>query len=249
MKQMILFMIMLALSFVDAETTSIFLSHNDYSCVWEDGGGGYNADSAERGYRLATNILKYGARGKTTVTVGQVIHGGDWDCDPGSLTNIVNGVNSRTTTGFAQSSGAINLETTTLASIDVLFLWGHSFSLSSAAITKLRYYLDQGTVLFIDDCNATPDTNGFSPSVSSMIASMYGQSMTNIRTNHPIFSSFYPIDGTNSGITGSGYGNQNFQYPLRALEVIAPNAPEPSSVICLMLGIVALGLGFKKRLA
>lgn len=153
---------------MQAETT-IVISYNDYSCAWENYA---SALTIENSYRIGSNLAVYAARGRNSLTMAQVIHNGDWSCDPGAVENLRDGIVSRTglTTNLLS---AINPNTTVLDNVDLLILFGHDgFSFLQSGLNNIKAFLDRGGVIFADDCNANPNGT-FASSWRSVIQSLY----------------------------------------------------------------------------
>ena len=141
-----------------------------------------------------------------------------------------------------------------LSSWDMAIMAGHnSFTISEANLAKLKTYLDGGGVLFVDDCANSGGTSPFATSFDAMIYSMYGitdASMTVLPSTHKLFTSFYPLSGTDFSYTAAGNGTEWRQDPLVGYEnhpqEINP-IPAPSTMLFLGTGLGMIGLAAWRR--
>ncbi len=245
--------LVLLCTWVSAETSLIF-SYNDYSCGWEIGTSGYTELTHENSFRMITNVAVYAARGRSQVTMAQVVHNGDWNCDGAVIDIVQSQITARVSQMTTILSPAKNPNTDDLSSIDLLVIMGHdSFSFTQAGLNNIKAFLDRGGVLFADDCNQQP-TGPFATSLKSVVQTLYGVEFSNLDPYNPVYKTYYNFDGNNSSYTPEGYGTQWATYQLQGLSVYTPNlpenvidwpsTPEPMSIVFLAIGI--LGVFFKK---
>jgi len=149
----------------------------------------------------------------------QVVHNGDWEPDPGSLSNLVNQVNSQTTV-TANMLGNATIGTTDLSNVNMLYITGHyPFTLSDSERVALKDYLDRGGFLFADDCSNQLDNEGFETSFRNLVIEMYGVSLEVLPSGHAVYSSHYILDGNNFSFTSEGNGTDWNIEPLEGYSV------------------------------
>jgi hypothetical protein len=124
----------------------------------------------------------------------QVRHNGDYDPDPGSLGNLVAEIKSRTG-GNDISSSFVTLDSVPVC--NMLYITGHyPFSFTETQRTNLKTYLQNGGLIFADDCSNYLDYEGFESSFRTEIYNILGRSLEPLPTDHLVFSSFYVLSGT-----------------------------------------------------
>jgi hypothetical protein len=159
--------------------TAVFLTPYDLSCGWS----GHTHDHGKRVWsrksgpeeamRLGVNMLAYTqayfslgrfmATGKVyheaaepagqRLVFGQLVHGGDWDPDPGAAANLLRYVAEKTTLGVRFRREAVDLRATETVAHPVLYMTGHDdFVFSDQEVARLRAYLERGGVLLADAC-------------------------------------------------------------------------------------------------
>ena len=189
-----------------AASPIILYSDNDYGCQWETS---YNS-AQDNLYKLSVNIALYAADGADTVNIRQIIHNGDWDPDPDSIEHLRDQIISRTE--INATAGDVNLETDDLSDVDMLYITGHnSFSFSEAQKTALKKFINNGGVLFADDCSASGN-GGFETSVKQLISEMYG-TLETLPAEHSIYSSHYTLNGNDFSYS-AGLGTPHNTAPL-----------------------------------
>lgn len=197
--------------------SGIVYSDNDYGCGWENYA---STITIENSYEIGVNIAVHASKGSGDVTIMQVVHSGDCNPDPGSLQNLVNQINSRTSVA-ASNGGWAFLGFTNLSNVDLLYITGHyPFSLSDVEKAALKSYLDGGGILFADDCSNYLDNQGFETSFRNLVLAMYGSPLSVLLSDNPVYSSFYALDGTDFSYTAAGNGTQWNQEPLEGLTVV-----------------------------
>ncbi|MHC4211981.1 MAG: DUF4159 domain-containing protein [Planctomycetota bacterium] len=218
MKKLLIISLALIVLFLSDEAayTQIIFSDNDYGCGWENYA---SSVTVENSYEIGVNVAVYASGGSGFMTIMQVIHSGDYNPDSGSLQHLVNEINSRT--GVTVSNGGLaTLGTTDLSNVDLLYITGHyPFSLSTDEKTALKDYLQDGGVLFADDCSNYLDNEGFETSFRNLVNELYGGSLELLPSDHAIYSSYYSLDGSDFSYSASGNGTQ---WNTEPLEVFTP---------------------------
>lgn len=198
------------------KAVSIVYSDMDYGCGWEN----YASEvTIQNAYEVGVNLAVYAANNSGSVRIMQVIHGGDYDPDPGSLKNLVKEVNARTKVN-AIDGGLAKLGQTDLSNVDMLYVTGHNgFILSPAEKAALKSYLDKGGLLLADDCSNYQDNQGFEIGFRNVVSELYGVSLEKLPANHGIYSAFYTLDGNDFSYTAKGNGTEWNQEPLEGYMV------------------------------
>jgi hypothetical protein len=159
--------------------TAVFLTPYDLSCAWS----GHRHDRGKRVWsektgpedanRLGVNMLAYAQAfyglgrslavqkiyheaelpAEQSFVFGQVVHGGDWDPDPGAAANLLRYVQDETTLGVRFRREAVDLAEDEVFEHPMLYMTGHDdFVLRPAEVERLRTYLRMGGVLVADAC-------------------------------------------------------------------------------------------------
>ncbi|UCD91595.1 MAG: DUF4159 domain-containing protein, partial [Methanobacteriota archaeon] len=130
------------------------------------------------------------------ITIYQVWHNGDYNPDPNSLHNLITELNARTS-HLAVHGGFARLGVDDISDAAMLYITGHDpFSFSDSERTALKAYLESGGLLFADDCDHWLDVGGFETNFRNEMQIILGQTLTDLPTDHPVFSSFYVTGGT-----------------------------------------------------
>jgi hypothetical protein len=240
----------LALSFVllspwaVTEGSRIIYSDNDYGCGWEN----YASDVTNtNSWEIGVNVLEYASGGASSVYMAQIIHNGDWNPDASALSNLQGQYNART--GHTMTYATVDPATTDLSSFDLLYLAGHySFSLSGDAKASLASYLAGGGTLFVDDCANYLDNQGFETGFRSLVADLYGATLSTLPSNHAVYSSFYALDGDNFSYTYAGNGTEWNQEPLEWLVIGESVIPAPGAIVLAGVGAGLAGWLRRRRL-
>jgi hypothetical protein len=129
-------------------------------------------------YRVTVARLKYGG-------------GGDWYADPSSLPNFLSEFERRTGIPTASLEKVIEAGDPELSSFPFLYMTGHgNVSFSSTELDRLRQHLLGGGFLYADD------NYGMDESFRKVVAQLFpGREMALVPFDHPIYSSYYRIDG------------------------------------------------------
>ncbi len=129
-------------------------------------------------YRVTVARLKYGG-------------GGDWYADPSSLPNFLGEFERRTGIPTGSIEKVIEAGDPELSSFPFLYMTGHgNVSFSSTEFERLRSHLLAGGFLYADD------NYGMDESFRKVVALLFpGREMALVPLDHPIYSSFYELDG------------------------------------------------------
>jgi hypothetical protein len=134
---------------------------------------------------------------------------GDWDYNPKVCANVLDAVVQYTTIPVHQEEVVITADSAELTAYPFLFMTGHKLvRFSEKERQGLVRYVDNGGLLFSDDCNH--DVNGlYSKSFEAeMMRTFPGSAtMTKISNHHPLYHSFFKFDGppqTSHEINGWG---------------------------------------------
>ncbi len=153
---------------------AVLLSQYDLSCGWDGHkhARGKRVWPAEHAVRLGINMIAYALAtyrlgqylATTTVyhdrqesggalTLGQVVHGGDWDPNPSGLMNLMKHCAARSTLAIRFKRENVALGEGGPVRQPILYMTGHDeFTFSAGEIARLRAYLHGGGLLFADAC-------------------------------------------------------------------------------------------------
>lgn len=117
--------------------------------------------------------------------------GGDWYCDPSSLSNWMDSFTARTGIPAASREAIVTLDSEDLYRYPLLYVSGHGqIVLSDEELVQLRRYLDGGGFLYGDD------NYGLDLSFRQMVAQLYpDEELVPLGSGHPIYHSFYDLPG------------------------------------------------------
>jgi len=185
----------------------IVFSENDYGCGWRNSGDN-NEITTQNSFEIGINIASFLLDNSSSISIMQLKHSGNWDRHPESMINIANEVSAKL--GITVTTGDAELGVTDLSNVKMLFMTGHNtFSITNSQKTILKEFIDAGGLLFGDDCNqdaATP--SGFESSFRQLVNDLYGKSLVILPSDHPIYSSYYELDGNDFSYTQEGNGTQ-----------------------------------------
>src|SRR6266567_6118887 len=153
---------------------AVIFSPIDLSCGWNadanpiEGGILYAQDDA---LRLGSNIMTYclaeyqyarffdhqkvyhqaADATRDQLVLGQIVHNGDWDPTPHGLPNLLKTIDQTTTLHVQFKRVPVDPEKGDIFSFPVLYMTGQrAFKFTEATHERLREYLDNGGVLFVD---------------------------------------------------------------------------------------------------
>ncbi len=135
--------------------------------------------------------------------------GGDWYCDPSSLSNWLREFGRRTGVPTAATEAVVTLDSEDLYRYPLLYVSGHGrIALGEDEVTELRRYLDAGGFLYADD------NYGLDPTFRELVAQLYPEhELEPLGSNHPIYQAFYRLPGlpkvhAHDGDPAQGFGIQ-----------------------------------------
>jgi hypothetical protein len=117
--------------------------------------------------------------------------GGDWYSDPSSLPNLLREFEKRTGIPTADAEKVIEAGDPSLFAYPFLYLTGHgNVSLSNEELSRLRAHLLAGGFLFADD------NYGLDASFRRLMERLFPErDLVLLPLDHPIYRSFYDLDG------------------------------------------------------
>jgi hypothetical protein len=117
--------------------------------------------------------------------------GGDWYCDPSSLSNWLREFQRRTGIPTAASEAVVTLDSEDLYRYPLLYVSGHGrIALDDGEVDELRRWLDAGGFLYADD------NYGIDPSFRDLVQRLYPeQDIEPLGSGHPLFRAFYRLEG------------------------------------------------------
>lgn len=135
--------------------------------------------------------------------------GGDWYCDPSSLSNWMQEFQRRTGVPTAGVEAVVTLDSKDLYRYPLLYVSGHGrIDLSDEQVGVLRRYLDAGGLLYADD------NFGLDASFRDLVARLYpDQELVPLDSDHPVYRAFYQLPGLpkihhHDGDPAQGFGLQ-----------------------------------------
>ncbi len=117
--------------------------------------------------------------------------GGDWYCDPSSLSNWMDLFQTRTGIPTADTEAVVTLDSEDLYQYPFLYASGHGrIALDENELTELRRYLEAGGFLYVDD------NYGMDPSFRAMVTALFPDNeLTPIGSDHPVYHCYYELPG------------------------------------------------------
>jgi hypothetical protein len=189
---------------------AVIFSPIDMSCGWDvaekpiEGGVLYAQDDALKlGANITTYVLaefQYGRffahekiyhqtdqATRDQLVLGQVVHNGDWDCTPHGIPNLLKTIDQSTTLNVQFKRVAVDPAKDDIFKFPVLMMIGQrDFQLSDTAVKRLREYLDNGGVLFVDDAVGSSE---FDRAFRREIKKVYAdKDLKPLAADHPMFT-------------------------------------------------------------
>jgi hypothetical protein len=122
---------------------------------------------------------------------------GDWDYNPKVAANVLNSVVEYTSIRVFPEEVVIAASSEDLLAFPFLFMTGHKLvRFSQRERDRLKSFVDNGGLLFSDDCNH--DVNGlYARSFEHEMRTVFGErgAMPKLPRRHPIYRSFFSFDG------------------------------------------------------
>jgi hypothetical protein len=147
---------------------------------------------------------------------------GDWDYNPKVAANVLNSVVEYTSIPVYPEEVVIAASSEALLSFPFLFMTGHKLVRFTAEERKrLRLYVEQGGLLFSDDCNH--DVNGlYARSFEQEMKEVFGsrEPMPKLSNRHPLYRSFFKFENGPPATSHelNGWGDEIVHDYLRAVE-------------------------------
>jgi len=196
--------------------TAVVFSPLDLSCGWDMHSHKTSAGvQAEDGLKIGANLIAYATATKTMgaslaesrvyvdkekakadkFRIGQVIHDGQWNCDPAGLSTLLDTVSATTSLKVSFETQALKLDSKELTTYPFIYMTGHgNFELSKAEAQALRNYLNAGGFLLADACCGR---RTFDLAFRREMEKVVPQRLKALEPTHPIFSTQYKIGGVN----------------------------------------------------
>jgi hypothetical protein len=116
---------------------------------------------------------------------------GDWDYNPKVAANILNSIVEYTTIRVYPEEVVISASSDELFSFPFLFMTGHKLvRFSHDERERLKAWVEQGGLLFSDDCNH--DIKGlYALSFEEEMKSIFASTMPKLPKKHPLYRSFF----------------------------------------------------------
>jgi hypothetical protein len=148
----------------------------------------------ELGRFLSTEPV-YHQKGEATrdqLVIAQVMHDGDWDTQPSSLTSLLKHLSQNTTVEVQFKKENVDLKSIDAFAHPILYMTGHqNFTLTEEEVANLRRYLAAGGVLVANSCCGR---KAFDEAFRREIARVLpDQKLARVALDHPVYRSVYPI--------------------------------------------------------
>jgi len=148
--------------------------------------------------RFLSTEKRYFERGEPTrdeFIFGQVVHGGDWDPDPGAAANLLRTVAANSTMEVQFTREDVDLRTMEPFRHHLLYMTGHrDLVLTDTEVQALRSYLLGGGVLLADACcGRTGFDRAFRRELTRAVPEV---ALAPLELSHPLFSSLFRVSRT-----------------------------------------------------
>jgi len=145
---------------------------------------------------------------------------GDWDYNPKVCANVLDAILQYTQIPVQQNEAVITLDSPELLSFPFVFMTGHKLVRFSEKERKgLVRFVENGGLLFSDDCNH--DVNGlYAKSFESEMHKAFGaNALKKLPNNHPVYKAFFKFDGPpQTSHELNGWGDNVVHNYLRGVE-------------------------------
>lgn len=203
---------------------AIIFSPIDLSCGWDidknpiEGATAYHQQDA---LKMASNIVTYALAEyqygrffdhekiyhqqdnatRDQLVIGQVVHNGDWDCTPHGIPNLLKTIDQSTTLNVQFKRIPVDPDKDDIFKFPVLMMIGQrNFTLSDAGRKRLREYLDNGGVLWVD---CAVGSSEFDNAFRKEIAKLYPErKLKTLPADHPVFK--FVADSTQVSLSSLG---------------------------------------------
>src|SRR6266566_5989866 len=202
--------------------TAVLLTPYDMSCGWD-------GHTHPRGHRLdildaqqlGINLVSYVAavrqlgetqavtreiqapvtRPREQFVFAQLRHQGDWNPDPNSIYQWMRHVAVDSSLAVDFKLEVVDANEAKLAPYPFLYMTGHRDpKLSDRELAALRRHLQAGGFLFINNCCGR---SAFDQHVRNLVGKLFeDQKLTAVKSNHPLYKSFFPIKEVRDRQTG-----------------------------------------------
>ena len=146
---------------------------------------------------------------------------GDWDYNPKVAANVLDALLQYTTIPVYRDEVVIPADAADLPAFPFLFMTGHLLvRFSERERRGLRTFVEQGGLLFSDDCNH--DVDGlYARSFEQEMSATFGPpgAMPKLSATHPLYRCFFPFDGPpTTAHELNGFGDDLVHDYLRGIE-------------------------------
>ena len=141
---------------------------------------------------LAGVVSMAAAAAAEPVTVARLRYeGGDWYCDPGSLSNWLREVRERTGVPTAIDPVVVGMDSEDLYRHPLIYLYGHGrIDMTDAEVAERRRWLDAGGFLWADD------NYGLDASFRALMERVYpDEPLVRLGSEHPIYHAYFDLPG------------------------------------------------------
>lgn len=123
---------------------------------------------------------------------GQKVSFRDWMTDPGDIKNLLAWTNQQLHIRYRSVDTDLASFSFDPTELPILYFTGHdAFTVSDETVAKLRQFCNDGGTILGDACCGSAD---FDKAFRGLCAKVFpAKSLTTLATDHPLYSSFYPI--------------------------------------------------------
>jgi hypothetical protein len=199
--------------------TAVFYAPHDLCCAWGGCQGCTDKDclAGEEAKKLGVNLIAYatgftrlrnkldeiavvqvekdanGEAKRGALVIGQVFHNGEWNPDPGSISNLTRTLKEQFGMKAEVAKRQVVLGADELGDYPILYITGHKkFHFEAAQIDALRKHLDQGGFLLADPCCGRGE---FDLALRQLCKDLYPDNpLTAVPAGHSILQEPYLLD-------------------------------------------------------